>query len=468
LLLNDETPTKLRRAHSGLMSTRAGRAIRKVRGVATGRPRIHQRGESRLDGMLALVDIAGRSQPLADTLGQLASQVASLLGVDVCSIYLLDLANVAPALSSHAKSARDELVLVATHGFHDSARFAVRMRVGEGLTGFAVECLRPVSVARAPADARNKTFADLDDDRFPSLCAVPLVEGGRAVGAMVVQRRGDRAFSPSEIVLAASVTAPILLALERARSRQAASVRNRGDMQRAHAMALYGIAISPGARLGRVCVPTRAATATAAGDRQRARLLEALDYVQNRTDSLIANLHARFDGARLRPLVTPLQHVMHDARLRGEMCKHVDAGETASAAITRVMADCVRSMSSAGDAMLLQRAAEIEALCLRLQEYLAKAPPASLSGGVLVASRFTIYDLLELASQGGVGVALGAREVASHIVELARLVGLPIVCGVPALLQWAKAGDQMIIDGAAGTLTLNPSRLDVAEFRRRN
>src|SRR5262249_26980049 len=136
-------------------------------------PRVHARGEARLDAVLDLAEEASREAPLGEVLAALCQRIAHMLAVDVCSIYLREL---------EVDGRRRALVLRATSGYPQSAVGAVRMRVGEGLTGFAVECLRPVSVARAASDARNKAFEELDETRFPSLCALPLVDGGRAVG----------------------------------------------------------------------------------------------------------------------------------------------------------------------------------------------------------------------------------------------------------------------------------------------
>src|SRR5258706_6868259 len=105
---------------------------------------VHARGAGSLDGMLAVTEIASGAALLDDVLGGLAEKIALLLGVDVCSIYLRD----EEALDGRRGG---ELVLRATHGLPAEAVGAVRMRVGEGLTGFAVECLRPVSVATVTA-----------------------------------------------------------------------------------------------------------------------------------------------------------------------------------------------------------------------------------------------------------------------------------------------------------------------------
>src|SRR5437867_83845 len=104
---------------------------RRKAGTAT-RPRIHVRGEARLDAMLELAEEASRVAPLDDVLASLCARIAKLLATDVCSIYLRRISR---------GRAQGELTLMATHGYPQTALGQVTMRVGEGLTGFAVECL---------------------------------------------------------------------------------------------------------------------------------------------------------------------------------------------------------------------------------------------------------------------------------------------------------------------------------------
>src|SRR5258708_3282822 len=110
------------------------------RKTMTSVPKVHTRGEARLDAMLELAEEASRPAPLADVLQSLCTRIARVPSVDVCSIYLRELVD-AP---TNRRIAGD-LVLRATSGYSLDAIGRVRMRVGEGLTGFAVECLRPVS-----------------------------------------------------------------------------------------------------------------------------------------------------------------------------------------------------------------------------------------------------------------------------------------------------------------------------------
>ena len=149
-------------------------------------PKVHTRGEARLDAMLELAEEASRPAPLGEVLCSRCARASRRCSrVDVCS----HLPARARRRAGQSPRRAATSCLRATSGYSQDAVGRVRMRVGEGLTGFAVECLRPVSVARASTDARNKSFAFMDEERFPSLCAVPLVDGGRAVGALVIQRK---------------------------------------------------------------------------------------------------------------------------------------------------------------------------------------------------------------------------------------------------------------------------------------
>ena len=416
---------------------------------------VHTRGQSSLDGMLALAEIASRDSPLDEVLNALASTVALLLGVDVCSIYLREEA---------------ELVLRATHGFPKEAIGAVRMRVGEGLTGFAVECLRPVSVAKVTIDARNKRFDALGEERFPALCALPLVDDGRAVGALVVQRRQARAFGPREVVLIAAMAPPLLLAIERARRRRSATVEG-ASLGRPQEVTLRGAAGAPGRGLGVVAVRRAhlAHLASAAvgdvGD-ERARLGFAFAEVAAEVAALDAWASPRLDGAA-RSRLSVLRFVLEDARLRGRAFKHLETGASATTAIERVARQYVRVLANSADETLRERSLEIEALATRLVtclvggEALGPAP-----GRVLVATRLTVFEVVGLAASHGAGAALTAPLAASPGVPVARALDLPVACDVKALFQWAADGDRALVDGDTGVVLLNPSRGDVAAHRR--
>ena len=447
------------------------------RAAARSLPRVHVRGEARLDAVLALTEEASRPQPLPDVLAALCERIAGLLAVDVCSIYLREQPNELDA------ERRGALVLRATWGYPQAAVGVVRMRIGEGLTGFAVECLRPVSVARAAVDARNKAFPGLDEERFPSLCAVPLVDGGRAVGALVIQRRQPRKFSQREIVLVASVTSPILFAVERARLRErereqqaAAFGLQATGRARPHEVVLRGVGCAPGQALGTVRVrrharanPVRDSVRALDPADERARLGRALAEAAEEIAALEAWAveHAPLDRGVMLGLLSTSRFVLDDARMRNRMIKQVQAGASAEDAVERVMREYTRLLANAGDPALADRAHEVEALCLRVRARLDDAREPLQPGAILCAARLTVCDALELAAGHGVGVALTHDDRESPGVAVAVALGLPVVARVGELFRWVADGDRALVDAAGGTLTLNPSRVGVAAFRKK-
>jgi len=438
-------------------------------------PKVHTRGEARLDAMLELAEEASRPAPLGEVLQSLCARIAQVLAVDVCSIYLRELAD-----SPGNRRISGDLVLRATSGYSREAVGQARMRVGEGLTGFSVECLRPVSVARAASDARNKPFAFMDEERFPSLCATPLVDGGRAVGALVVQRKQPRAFGQREIVLIASMAPPVLFALERARLRERERMAELSAATpaiphaRVHEVTLRGQAAAPGQGFGTIAVrrhhqPSQPPVGPLSIADEKARLGVALAEAADEMTKLVAWAMAwgPLDRATMASLLSPARFVLDDARLRGRMRDHIDEGVSAEAAVERVMREYARVLSASGEKLLVDRALEVEALCLRVLNRLgapaAKLPP----GAVLVAARLTVCDAIELRAGHAAGAILSAPAAASPGLGTAVALGLPVVAGVSELFRWVTDGDRVLVDGEAGSVIVNPSRVDVAAHRKR-
>src|SRR6185437_2821452 len=115
-------------------------------------------------------------------------RIAEIVGADVASLYLLE-------------GEGGELVMRGNVGFPQGARGVVRLAVGEGITGMAVECMRPMSVVQAHHHERYRGFPELDEERYPVFLAVPVLGHQRALGALVVQRAGDLPFAASDVDL---------------------------------------------------------------------------------------------------------------------------------------------------------------------------------------------------------------------------------------------------------------------------
>jgi two-component system, sensor histidine kinase PdtaS len=139
-------------------------------------------------------------------LSLVARKVADALGADACFVYLYD-------------ARADELVLRATHGTRvEEMTRRPRMKPGEGITGSAAYDRAPVMLpAQAHLDPRFKTFANLPEDEYESILAVPILARDRLEGALNVRTRQPREFTASEIDLLVAIASQVAFSIEHAR-----------------------------------------------------------------------------------------------------------------------------------------------------------------------------------------------------------------------------------------------------------
>jgi two-component sensor histidine kinase len=141
---------------------------------------------------------------LQATLELITRKTAEVMGMDSCSIYLLDEAEEA------------YLILEATTGLAQDAVGRARLRLGEGLTGWAAETGEPVGVADAARDPRFKHLPETEESIFQSLLAVPLINQGRVIGAMNVQTERYHRYGDDEVELLSLIGDLAAGALEKA------------------------------------------------------------------------------------------------------------------------------------------------------------------------------------------------------------------------------------------------------------
>lgn len=130
------------------------------------------------------------------------NETTEALGVDVCSVYLKE-------------PAGEDLVLTATNGLSTTGVGRVRLRVGEGITGWAAHERRPITVADVRDEQRFRWLAGVDQARFVSMCSVPIISADRLVGVLNVQTDVHRDFAEDEVAFLGAIAAQVAGVLER-------------------------------------------------------------------------------------------------------------------------------------------------------------------------------------------------------------------------------------------------------------
>ncbi|MCS7287318.1 MAG: GAF domain-containing protein [Anaerolineae bacterium] len=159
--------------------------------------------EALISAIRRITNAINSAMDLATTLQLITSTTAEVMGMDSCSIYLLD------------KSGQ-YLVLRASTGLAPQAIGKARLRLGEGLTGWAALHGVPVAVRDAAADPRFKLLPETEEWHFKSLMAVPLSIQGRIIGAMNVQTSSYHDYTEEEIELLSLVADLAAGAIEKA------------------------------------------------------------------------------------------------------------------------------------------------------------------------------------------------------------------------------------------------------------
>ncbi|MFO0557715.1 MAG: GAF domain-containing protein [Polyangiales bacterium] len=417
--------------------------------------RIHARGDAaRLDAVLELVAFAAKPCPLSTSLDEIPRRIAAILRADVCSIYLLE---------------GDDLVMRGNVGFPPTALGEVRLVIGEGITGTAVECMRPVSTAHATSHANYLHFPSLGEERFPIFLAVPVAGASGPLGALVLQRAKEPAFDEHEIELAAALTAPIAAAAERAHLREALRGERRatpgGGTRR---VTLPSRPVSPGCAVGIVSAMRRPASRPAPEEKvSRKKAIETLDAAMTHANNTLATLIARarslsLDGSQLELVRT----IVADGRLRERVIELVEEGKGLALALQTVGGEAAREAAKSAMPMMEERAREISDVCEALAMLCAPDRRGAVArGAVLVGDRLTAFDLLVTAQSGVSAIALSEPVTTDSARTMLGLMGVPAVADVQGLFKWVADGDLVLVDGDHGFVRINPSRAEVAKVR---
>lgn len=131
--------------------------------------------------------IVSSERSLDEMLGEIVGLAARITTCDACLVYLVD-------------GESDEFVLRASLVPHTKDVGHLRMKMGEGVTGWVAEHQAPVALgADAAADSRFKIFPALVEDTYEAFLSVPVVSAGKTIGVINVHHRERHPHAEEEI-----------------------------------------------------------------------------------------------------------------------------------------------------------------------------------------------------------------------------------------------------------------------------
>jgi uroporphyrinogen-III synthase len=142
-----------------------------------------------------------------EVLSRVVEFASALVKCDSCLIYVLE---------------GEELVLRASKNAHPYAVDRLKLRVGQGITGWVAEPHEPVAISeKASLDPRFQFFQELPEasyeHSYEAFLSVPMMSRGRVVGAINLQHCHSHTYKPKEIRLISAIGVLVGAQIELAR-----------------------------------------------------------------------------------------------------------------------------------------------------------------------------------------------------------------------------------------------------------
>jgi phosphoenolpyruvate-protein phosphotransferase len=247
---------------------------------------------------------------------------------------------------------------------------------------------------------------------------------------------------------------------------------------------LIGIPVSAGVAIG----PVFGAAEPPALVTRRKIQASDIDGEVSRLDAAIAQsrkqllkLRARLgvlpedSQAEIAPLLDAYLQMIGPSRLirnaRRRVAETLLSAETAVVDETEALAGIIETMPTDDDPAGRQRRAdEVREIGRRLVRNLTRAPFRSFAGlpegAILACETLRPADAALLDPSRLAGVATDEGGSDGHTAIMLRALGVPAVLGAAGLSQAVWPGDLMVVDGAAGTVVINPSPATLVAARR--
>ncbi|HEX5036243.1 MAG TPA: phosphoenolpyruvate--protein phosphotransferase [bacterium] len=414
-----------------------------------------------LKSLSTIAQIIQKSSPTENPLAHIVQVVRVQMNVDVCSLYILQ--------DKH-------LALIATDGLDTRSVGKVRMAVGEGLTGLAVEKLQPIVVKNASSHPRFKYFPETGEEKFDTFAAIPLLDRDRVIGVLTVQTVATRELSVDEIEL-----------LKLFAFQLAGVVRNlvsleevlKVDRRRSEkpSLQLKGIPVAPGFGIGTaflllpgsqpLIVPAQGDQPLSPKDEWK-KLSKAIRKASAGLIRLEKRLQKKFSKAE-SDIFYSHRMILTDKSFLKKLKAEVEQGVRAIDAVQAVIGDYVSDLEKIEDPHFRERTADLQDIQQRVLEHLigrTQRRSKTVGQGVLIAETLVPSDTARLDPEAVQAILTERGGTTSHAAIIARSLGIPAVMGIPNLAARVQPGDLVIVDGNLGYVYINPEPGVLREYER--
>lgn len=383
-----------------------------------------------------------------ERLDQIVRQIASNMVAEVCSVYVLRSDGI--------------LELYATEGLNKDAVHLAHLKMGQGLVGTIAASAQSLNLSDAQAHPAFRYLPETGEEIYHSFLGVPILRTGRSLGVLVVQNKAQRNYREDE--LEALETTAMVLAEMIATGELKKITRPGLELDLTRAVTIDGDSYSEGIGLGYVVLhePRIVVTNLLNEDssKELRRLADALGSLRISIDDMLSRREVSMEGEH-RDVLETYRMFAHDQGWVRRMEEAIHNGLTAEAAVEKVQSDTKARMIRLTDPYLRERMHDFDDLANRLLRQLTGFSPRSTAEGfpadaIIFARAMGAAELLDYPRNHIRGLVLEEGAVTSHVVIVARAMGIAVVGQAAGAVALAENGDPVIIDGDDGKVHIRP------------
>jgi len=396
-----------------------------------------------------LREVMAETLEAQERLDKIVRHIAANMVAEVCSVYVLRSDGV--------------LELFATQGLNPKAVHEASLKVGQGLVGTIAANARKLNLDDAKSHPAFAYLPETGEEIYNSFLGVPILRSGRALGVLVVQNQEKRIYGDDDTE-ALETTAMVLAELIAAGQLEGLDKQGTGlDLSRP--LNIAGAALADGIGLGRVILHEPRVVVTNLfnenAEYELNRLHLALGNLRLSIDNLLENGEVAQEGEH-RDVLEAYRMFANDRGWVRKMEEAVQNGLTAEAAVEKVQSDNRARMMRQSDPYLRERLNDFDDLAYRLLRVLVGRPYGPLIDKVehdyiVVARNMGAAELLDYSGPNLRGLALEEGAPTSHVVIVARALGVPVVGQLHNVVSLADSDNSIIVDGEEGEIFLRPS-----------
>jgi len=383
-----------------------------------------------------------------ERLDRIVRQIASNMVAEVCSVYVLRSDGV--------------LELYATEGLNREAVHLAELKMGQGLVGTIAASAAPLNLSDAQSHPAFRYLPETGEEIYHSFLGVPILRAGRSLGVLVVQNKASRNYRDEE--LEALETTAMVLAEMIATGELKKLTKPGLELDLTRSVTIDGDTYNEGIGLGYVVLHEPRIVVTNLlnddADKEIRRLAEALGSLRISIDDLLSQRDVSMEGEH-REVLETYRMFAHDQGWVRKLEEAIRNGLTAEAAVEKVQSDTKARMMRLTDPYLRERMHDFEDLANRLLRQLTGYTGRTSGDGfpgdaIILARAMGAAELLDYPRANVRGLVLEEGAVTSHVVIVARAMGIPVIGQAAGIVALADNGDAVIIDSDGGHVHLRP------------